>query len=612
ICSDKTGTLTENQMTVTKVFYNSTVYDVSGIGYFPEGEIQLNGQKINPLTDVFFWNMLINGAVNNNTEFSTETVKLKKGTQDIIKILGLPTEGALLTLAQKAGINPKLEQRNYQVVKELSFSSQRKRMTKIVRRDGNLLCFTKGAPEKILEICTQIIQNGEVVELDSALRQQIGDQITSFAMSGLRTLALGFKNLQNSDNISQMTPDQIEQDLIFTGMVGMLDPPQEGVKESIEICKNAGIKVVMITGDHPTTATSIAKAVNIYQDGDGVASGSEIQGMNVDQITQTSVFARVGPEDKLNIVKAFQAKDYIVAMTGDGVNDALALENADVGIAMGLKGTDVAKNAADIVITDDSFNTIETALYHGRGLFNNIRSNIVFLLVCNLMEITVLVTIYLVTGAEIFTAFHLIILYATIHFFPPFGLMFDKYDPFIMKDPPKKVNEPLINRTYLKMMFLQILVVAGVLIGVWWLVMSGTVEISLINMENPLSINPFNGGDVFGYVNPGLDPWLFENGDHPEILKLFKAQTMCFCTLIISEVWISLESRSTKTGIFKAQFNIALTILILIVFGILAAITQYDLFQSFMHIINLSLFDWGVILGASFIVIILTEIWKKL
>jgi len=406
ICTDKTGTLTKNEMTVERIFQDSKMYVVSGKGYQPEGSISHSGQKVDVLENLYLWKLIMSGLINNNAHFTEEEVKLKNGTVTQIKVLGMPTEGALLTLAKKAGINTDIDKKYYENLKEFSFSSERKRMSKIVRREGQTQIISKGAVEILLELSNYVIKEGKVYTLTEEIRQEYLKRTSNFAKDGLRTLGFSYANIDDSVNIENLTAEYIEKNMVFLGIVGIVDPPREGVPEAVEVCRKAGIKVTMITGDHPTTALAIAKQTKIFQEGDLLANGNEIKDMDAETIMKTSVFSRVAPEDKEIIVRALQSKNQIVAMTGDGVNDTLALENADVGIAMGLNGTDVAKNAADLILTDDSFNTIASALYHGRGLFNNIRSNIVFLLVCNLTELTVLTTIALwYDGAEFLNSF---------------------------------------------------------------------------------------------------------------------------------------------------------------------------------------------------------------
>lgn len=611
ICSDKTGTLTQNEMTVQKIYYNNMNYDVSGQGYDPEGYISLEGKKINVLQDIYLWKMLINGVINSNANLIEEEVAVKNGTIKKFKVLGTPTEGSLLTLAKKGNINPKIERANYDILKELSFSSERKRMSKIVKREGNIHCLTKGAPEQLLSICSKIVLNGSIVPLSEEISSKIIFQMEKYAENGYRNLGFAFSPLDESLDIDEVTPEMVEKDLIFLGLVALSDPPRKGVKESVELCNQAGMKVVMITGDHPITAKSIAKELGIYQDGDKIYSGTEIEQLTETEILNASVFARVAPKDKNEIVLKLQNQGFVVAMTGDGVNDAIALENADVGIAMGITGTDVAKSASDMILTDDSFNTIEKAIYHGRGLFNNIRSNTVFLLVCNIMEILLLSSIYLIYEQRLFSEWQLYIFYALPHFFPPWGLIFDKYNNEIMKDPPKKKNESLLNKKYLSMMAVQILVVVGVIFVLWVMIQTDIYGINPTNEIDIHVVNLISGNEYEGFV-VGDDRILI--GDFANWgmeLKIMKAQTMCFIVIVFSEIWIAFEARSVKKSMFKGEKNIALIVLVSFVILVILGVLNYGLAQAYIGFINLSVFDWIIAIFLSFIVIIVSEIFKR-
>ncbi|MHA1765549.1 MAG: cation-translocating P-type ATPase [Promethearchaeota archaeon] len=612
ICSDKTGTLTQNQMTVQKIFIDNKVLDVSGVGYRNNGEILYNKEKYNVESDNNLKNLILNGIINNNAEFREETISLKKGTTQIVRVLGMPTEGALLKLGQKAGYDYSKVRSTYDIIKELSFTSERKIMSKIVKKGEEYLCFSKGAPERILKLCNYIFLENNLIPISDELKSEITQNIEEIAAKGYRTLSFAQKNISSDiiANISNLTHEQIENHLVFIGFVAVLDPPRKDVKKAIEICQEAGINIAMITGDYSLTAKSIAKELNIFKLGNYSISGSEIKTLTPDKIAQTRVFSRVAPEDKEVIVKSLQQEGYIVAMTGDGVNDALALENADVGIAMGISGTDVAKNAADLILTDDSFSTIETAIFHGRGLFNNIRSNIVFLLSCLFTEVAIISIVSLFFNHQIFNPLQLVILYSSIHFFPPFGLMFDKYDERIMKDPPKDPKEPLINKKYILMMILQIATIVIVIITLWLMIIHNKIPLYDENFIDPQFYNPWSENTIIGYVFE-YKPYSFSDHQNVDLLIEWKAQTLCLVTLIFSEIWIALESRSIKVGLFKGPKNVALYILITLVLGILFLITFWDVAQIYLVIITMSKWDWLIAFGASLIVLIVSEIYKR-
>ncbi|RLI66778.1 MAG: hypothetical protein DRO88_00915 [Promethearchaeia archaeon] len=611
ICTDKTGTLTKNEMTVQKIYHDDKIYTVEGIGYQPEGQITLNDHPVDFRKELYLWKMISIGAVNNNAQLQEETAKLKKGNIKRMKVFGMPTEGALLTLALKAGINPDAEKASCEILREFSFSSERKRMTKIVRREGLLQAITKGAVEVLLPLSTHTIINGEIQPLTDEIKEKILDSTQGFAKKGLRTLGFGYISLDENEDVKNISSADAEKNLIFLGFMGILDPPREGVPEAVKICQDAGIKVTMITGDHPMTAVAIAKATNIYKKGDLVATGAEIKKMDADTIAKTSIFSRVAPEDKEIIVKSLQSKDQIVAMTGDGVNDALALENADVGIAMGLKGTDVAKNAADLVLTDDSFKTIENALYHGRGLFNNIRSTIVYLLIIDLMELAVLTTISLLFGEEFLNSFQLIILYATIHFFPPIGLIFDNYSLDIMKEPPKKKNEPMITRSFKVMMGIQIIFIGLLLIGIWHAVYNGVIPLTPENLTDISFTNPITRVGHVGYVYNG-EYIVYEPGVNDQLFRIFKSQSMALVTLFLCEIWVAIECRSYWKSFLKNQFNLVMSILLWFSIAILIFLTQNPVARAYLNILPLNQMDWIISVGLSLVFLLFVEILKAI
>ncbi len=616
ICSDKTGTITQNEITVQEIYLDGKTYRVSGKGYGSEGNIWdgENIAQINPESPLA--KLITTGFIDNNAVLIEEQVKMKKGTTSAYKVIGLPTEGSLMTLINKSGLNTTDIKEKHQILKEFSFTSKRKMMSKLVKNEAYIQLFSKGAPEIILKLCTQIETSAGISEITPETRREFENKIELYATQGYRTLAMAYRTFESGSihvhENAEYDGNLLEQDLIFLGIVAMNDPIRDGVEESVKICHEAGIKVVLITGDHPTTAKSIAKTLNIYNEGDSIIVGREIDNCTTDQITNTNVFARVAPEDKNTIVLAYQEKGHIVSMTGDGVNDVIALENADNGISMGINGTDVAKNAADLILTDDSFNSIETAIYHGRGLFNNIRSNISFLLVCDLMELTILAVISFIFNQRVLDSIHLNLLYALPHFFFPLGLIFDKYDRDLLKIPPKKKNARLIGKNYLKMMGVQIFTISVGLILVWLVIQNEIFPVFSENYQDLIYTNPINGIERVGYVKKAGEFVVFSNGENYDLLLLYKAQTICFISLIFSEIWVALEARSIKKSIFKVKINLLLLFFILFVLGVVALLVFYNVTQSYLHFIILSPWDWCLAIGCSFLVILTTELWKKL
>ena len=402
ICSDKTGTLTKGEMTARRVFAGGKLTEVSGVGYAPQGEFHssLNDPSLN---------MLLRGGVlcNDSTLF-----------EDAGKwsVRGDPTEGALVVLAAKAGVvHDETKQKNARI-KEFPFSSDRKRMTTIHRMDdGKIRAFVKGAPEVILDRCSSLLNGVDTVALGNTQREGILKANEEMANDALRVLAIAYKDLPDADGYGE---DLVEEKLVFIGLVGMMDPPRVEAIDAVKVCREVQIKPIMITGDHKLTAVAIAKEIGIYREGDLVLTGDELNKIEdkefdgiVDKVT---VYARVSPLDKLKIVTAWKNRGEVVAMTGDGVNDAPALKHADIGIAMGITGTEVAKEAADMVLSDDNFATIVRAIELGRWIYDNIKKYLTYLLRANITEVIVLGGVVVFMGAEYLPLLPAAILYINL------------------------------------------------------------------------------------------------------------------------------------------------------------------------------------------------------
>jgi Ca2+-transporting ATPase len=373
ICSDKTGTLTQNQMTVKEIFCDGALYPVEGTGCAPVGTIQ--GIDHAPGCAQRLRHLMEAACLCNDATLFIEKTDGKPGCW---KITGDPTEGALLTLAGKAGVWKKDLERLCGRIAELPFDSDRKLMTTVhPLGDGRYIAYTKGAPDRLLERCSED-RKEKILEINHEL-----------AAAGRRVLAFGYKILPRAP--AQEELERIEEGLTFLGMVGMVDPPREEVKEAVRLCRSAQIRPIMITGDHPATAMAIAGELGIMAPGEEVVSGQDLKKMSPEELAQkierVSVFARVSPEDKIKIVQALQARNHIVAMTGDGVNDAPALKGANIGVAMGIMGTDVSKEAADMILLDDNFATIVSAVAEGRRIYDNIRKFIRYMLGTNSGEV---------------------------------------------------------------------------------------------------------------------------------------------------------------------------------------------------------------------------------
>jgi Ca2+-transporting ATPase len=377
ICSDKTGTITRNEMMVSKVFVNGNVYTVTGRGYSFDGSFFLDGNPVDPDELLL---LLEIGALCNDSD-------VRKGA-----VLGDPTEASLIVSAAKAGLEKRELEEKYERIQEIPFSSERKRMTTIHKRNSKFFGYTKGAPDVILNLCTYIWENGRISLLTEEKKEEILSIYDTMASRALRALAMAYKEMDHiPEDGNVLKGNKTEKDLIFVGIQGMRDEPRSEVKDAIAVCKKAGIASMMITGDFKTTALAIAEEVGIS--GKAI-TGEELDLMSddklADEIEDIAVVARVSPEHKTRIVTALRQKGHIVAMTGDGVNDAPSLKKADIGIAMGVTGTDVAREAADMVLTDDNFASIVRAVEEGRHIYENIIKFIYFLLCCNVGEILVL------------------------------------------------------------------------------------------------------------------------------------------------------------------------------------------------------------------------------
>ncbi|MEW6623177.1 MAG: calcium-transporting P-type ATPase, PMR1-type [Bacillota bacterium] len=397
ICSDKTGTLTQNEMTVTNIFCEGWNYSVTGEGYEPKGEFYQDGLTVNVSKNEGLKTLLKAAVLCNNSRLEKNNLHIggwmrKTKTGEKWTINGDPTEGALIVLGAKAGIWRETVERTFKRIHEIPFESERKKMTTIYQGPKGIQeAYVKGAPEIVLHGCTHILWKGSVVSLTPGLKQKVLDENTVLARKALRVLGVAHKTISKKENLAD---DEVEQGLIFIGLIGMIDPPRSSAVQGIAACKKAGIKTIMITGDYKVTAEAIAKQLGICSTSENVVDGTQLDKMTdkelFDKIEDISVYARVSPRHKLRIVKVLKSKGHVVAMTGDGVNDAPAVKEADIGVAMGLTGTDVTKEASAMVLADDNFATIVAAIEEGRGIYDNIRKFIRYLLSCNVGEVMVM------------------------------------------------------------------------------------------------------------------------------------------------------------------------------------------------------------------------------
>ncbi|HLD72304.1 MAG TPA: cation-transporting P-type ATPase [Candidatus Nanoarchaeia archaeon] len=444
ICSDKTGTITKGEMTVKKIYADDSFFDVSGTGYEVKGEFLDQNNKVNLNKKPFFT------ALFNNLVLCNDARIERTGQDHEFRAIGSPTEAALLVLAAKAGLFR--EDLNFKRVQELPFNSERKMMSVLCQVNKDQIVYSKGAPEYLLKHCNFIQKKGKIIRLTERERKKVLKANSSMNLKSLRTLAFAYKI------VNSVTKIHLEENLIFIGLVGMEDPPREGVKEALRQCKDAGIKVKMITGDNKETALAIAREIGLYGK---LMGGDELESLTDDELAKIiisiSIFFRVKPEHKLKIVKALKAKGEIVTMTGDGVNDAPALKEAQIGIAMGKNGTDVSRSVADLTLKDDNFNTIVLAISEGRAIFNNIQKFVTYQLSCNFAELAIifvgaLLAPFLGWQVPLLIALQILFMNLVTDNLPAITLGFNPSSKDIMKKKPRK-EAGILNRNLMAILF---------------------------------------------------------------------------------------------------------------------------------------------------------------
>ncbi|MFH1043996.1 MAG: cation-translocating P-type ATPase [Pseudomonadota bacterium] len=450
ICTDKTGTLTKGEMTARRVFVGGRTSEISGAGYAPAGSFN----PPLPLDDNAVRLMLTGGLLCGDAVLSEDTGRWF--------VKGDSTEGALVVLAAKSGLQQHKTRMDAPRIAELPFSSERKRMTTVHRMpDGRHLAFVKGAPEVLLKRCISAQRQDQQLPLTDDTRTQILAASEKMAKDALRVLALAYKEVCTDGPHDEET---VERGLTFLGLIGMMDPPRDEATEAVRICRQVHIRPIMITGDHKLTAVAVAAEIDIYREGDMVLTGDDLGRMSDENfekiVDRVTVYARVSPMDKLKIVRAWKNRGEVVAMTGDGVNDAPALKHADIGIAMGISGTDVAKEAADMVLADDNFATIVAAIERGRWIYDNIKKYLTYLLRANITEVVVLGGVVIVVGSELLPLLPAAILYINLATdgLPALALGLAPPDRDIMQRPPRDPTESVFSRD------VRLLVLLGVLI----------------------------------------------------------------------------------------------------------------------------------------------------
>jgi Ca2+-transporting ATPase len=564
ICTDKTGTLTVGEMTVRSLYVSGQSYEITGEGYGPDGEARFEGKKVEaphaaPLLELATVLLGCNNAHLVEEEGNWKTV-------------GDPTEGALLAAGRKAGGDRERIEKELPKQHEIPFDSDRKRSA-VIRRmpDGKLRAFINGAPGPLLELCTHHYTSTGICPLTEQDRERILAQTATMAKQALRVLGSAWRDLDDAAPAG-LTADSVEHDLVFVGLSGMYDPPRPEAKDAVAKCRAAGIRVVMITGDHPHTATAIAREIGIASADDTAIAGVELDKMSEDELRERApkigVYARVTAEHKLRIIRAWKANEAVVAMTGDGVNDAPAIKGADIGIAMGKTGTEVTKQAADMIVTDDNFATIVAAVEEGRGIYDNIRKTLQYLLAGNTGEL-LLMTVCVVVGLPMpLLPIHLLWINLVTDGLPALCLATDPIDPDVMKRHPRPRSERITNRSFLRTMFLTGFLTAGVAFVVYLYMLKTTT---------------------------------------PET-----ARTYAFTVLVFAELLRSFGARSETKSVWRISLftNRNLLIVVAVSFGLQVWSQHNAMLGRFLKTSSMPLTDCLLLLAMGTIPLILLEVVK--
>jgi len=571
ICTDKTGTLTQNEMMVVKIYADGYFLDVTGEGYRPEGTFSLGQKVINPLENQTISALLQAAVLCNDARLNPSTTDT-----DHWRIFGDPTEGALLTVGAKAGLSQEELNKQYPRQQEIPFDSARKRMTTIhAQPKGDDKALIKGAPDVLLALCDRILINGEERPLTDKDIQSINQANSDMARSALRVLAFSYRSY--AEMPANTHAKGVESNLVFIGLMGMIDPPRPEAKHAIAVCQKAGIRAVMITGDYRDTAVAIAKDLELIRDESRVLEGTELNEMTDEDLRQkvdhVDVYARVSPEHKMKIIEALKTQNHIVAMTGDGVNDAPALKRADIGIAMGITGTDVSKETANMILTDDNFASIVSAVEEGRVIFSNIRKSVLFLLSCNIGEVSIVFLAMVLGLGEPLLAIHLLWINLLTDAFPALALGMEKQAPHIMDAPPRNPSAPLLDRHMLTKLAVQSTVLTVATLGAY----------------------------IYGLINYG------RTGE-----ELVIARTMAFLTLTLAELLRAYSSRSEQYSVFKLGFfsnkylNLGVSVSLILVAATVLVPPLRIVFETKM----LTGQQYGVVLGFAVMPFIAAEISK--
>jgi P-type Ca2+ transporter type 2C len=553
ICSDKTGTMTQNKMTVTHLWSGGHTWTVDGVGYEPHGKFYKNDKSVQPKEEKALQQMLIFGMLCNHSELVMK--------DDEIILDGDPTEGALLVSAMKAGFDRHNLLNEFTIVNEFPFDSARKMMSMHVKdRQGRHFIVTKGAPDVILGISESILWEEKTQYLGKELQIKVQDAINGLASKALRTIAIAFKPV--SANTLILSEQEAEKRLTFIGVQGMIDPPRPEVKKAVKECKEAGIKTVMITGDHVITAKAIAAQLGILTNKSKVIDGKTLSEMSVEElenvVEDVSVFARVSPEHKLKIVQALQNKGHVVAMTGDGVNDAPAIKAADIGVAMGITGTDVAKESSALILLDDNFATIKAAIKEGRNIYENIRKFVRYLLASNVGEILVMLFAMILGLPLPLIPIQILWVNLVTDGLPAMALGLDRPEEDVMKRRPRSPNEGVFSR------------------GLGWKVVSRGFLIGLVTLMAFIIVY------------------------HNDKAQLQYAQTVAFATLVLAQLIHVFDCRSEKSVLSRNPFgNQYLVWSVISSLALMLVAIYYPPLQPIFHTLPIAGNDWLLILGLS-------------
>ena len=562
ICSDKTGTLTRNEMTVQEIATSSQRFRVTGIGYAPRGEFMLNDKtiQVNERDDLYL-------ALKVGAWCNTAEVVPSPKTDQAWQVIGDPTEGALVVAAIKAGLD--LSGRRAAIVYEIPFDSTRKLMSVVVSEGEAKSLYSKGAPEVLLAKCNQIHCETAIEPLTDEFRQRLLTVNAEMASQALRVLALAYRA-----NISDKTDSNLESQLVFVGLVGMIDPPREEARIAVAKCRSAGIRPVMITGDHPATAFAVAKNLGLTSGAQRALSGTELEQMSdvqlAEQVEHIAVYARATAEHKLRIVNAWKSRGYVVAMTGDGVNDAPAVKAADIGIAMGITGTDVTKEASDMVLTDDNFASIVSAVEEGRGIFDNIQKVLQFLLSCNFGEILLMLVASLIGWPAPLLPIQLLWINLVTDGLPALALSLEPPEPGVMNRPPRRSGESILSW---RLGF--VILIQGILVG-----LVGILAFGLSMQHTPDNVE--------------------------------RARAMTFCVVVYAELFRALAARSATFTFGQLGFwtNPQL-VLAIVVSGLLqVSVAVFPFTQSVFDVPAHSLGEWSTIVLLALTPVTVIEVFK--